>query len=215
MDIKDIVGKALKGEDYAADIAEFTEAQHTELSLEIRKASKVEADAELAKTSALRKEQQRLADKNNPDKKEDTIKSQLRVENLGMAKEKFFANPRYKLSDDKKAQFEEEFKKLDSGKIAPELIMKDLEKAYVAVNSEELLKSKDQVSEFEKNAAEYNANSAGGSSGSGTPDESKYTEAAKALHKSWIKQGIKGKTLDDAQRLTERGEDWKGRNLSS
>jgi hypothetical protein len=210
MEIKDIVEKALKGEDYSADVEALEPEKVTEFSLELRKAASVASKEELDKVSALRKERARI--ENPPVKPED---SQLRTENVQLAKEKFFADPKFKLTDEERTKFESEFKKLDSGKIAPELIIQDLRKAYVAINTDKLLDSQERVSEFEKNAAEFNANMAGGSTGDGSPDISKYSQAAQTLHKSWLKQGIKGKTLDDAQKLIDRGEDWRGRELSA
>ncbi len=213
MEIKEIVEKALKGEDYQEDIKDFEPENLKNLDLEIGKAAKAEAAAELAKVSGLRKERQRL-ETPPPEKKEDLVQSQLRTENIALAKEEFFADARFKLSDEEKVLLEAEFKKLDSGKINPKLILVDLKKAYVAINSDKLLDSQERMQGYEKNAAEFNANMAGGSAGAGSPDESKYSQQAKDLHKTWIKQGLKGKTLDDAQKLADRGENWKDRNLS-
>lgn len=209
---KDIVDKALKGEDYQEEVKDFDETQLKDLDIEIGKAAKVEADSELARVSALRKEKQRLS--GVPLEKKDDVQSQLREENIQLAKEEFFADEKFKLSDDEKVQFDSEFKKLDSGKIAPKLILGDLKKAYASIKSESLLENQDKMTEYERNAALHNADMAGGSGGQGTPDESKFTQAAKDLHKSWLKQGIKGKTLEDAQKLADRGGEWRERNLA-
>lgn len=212
MDYKDIVDKALKGEDYAELTKDFDAVKLREVDLAISKAAKAEAVTELEKVSGIRKERQRLE---NPPKPEENGQGQLRVENIQIAKERFFADSKFKMSDEEKVQFEVEFKKLDSGKIAPELILNDLKKAYAVVNSDKLISSGDRIAEFEKNAAQYNADGAGGSGGQGSPDDTKYSQAAKDIHKSWIKAGIKTKSLDDAQKLADRGGDWKERDLSS
>lgn len=211
MEIKDIVEKALKDEDYSSDITDFDDQKLKELNVALKGAYKTEADTELAKVTALRAEKRRL--EGNPPKKEDSVQSQFRDEQVQLAKEKFFADPKFKLSDEEKVQFESTFKKLDTGKIASELIIDDLKSAYAVINRGKLLDSQDKVHQFEKDAAEFNAGQAGGSSGQGSPDESKYSQAAKDLHKSWVKSGVKDKSLEDAQRLADRGGDWKGRNL--
>lgn len=213
MEYKDIVEKALKGEDYQEDIKDFEPEKLKEVDLAIGKAAKAEADAELAKVTALRKEKQRL-DTVPPEKKEDPVQNQLREENVHLAKEEFFANPKFKLSDEERVQFEAEFKKLDTGKIAPKLIIADLRKAFVSVKSEALLDSQDKMVEFEKNAAGFLADQAGGSGGQGSPDENKYSQGAKDLMKKWHSQGIKNKTLEDAQKLIDRGEGWQERSLA-
>jgi hypothetical protein len=213
MEIKDIVAKALKGEEYVEDTKDFDATQLKELDLEIGKAAKLESDTELAKVTALRKERQRL--ETPPQKQEDKAQNQFRDEQVELAKEKFFTDPKFKLTDEEKAQFESEFKKLDTGKMTPELIVKDMRKAFAVIKSDSLIDSQEKVNEFEKNAAEFNAGQAGGSGGPGSPDESKYSQAAKDLHKSWVKAGLKNKTLDEAQKLADRGGEWRERNLSS
>ena len=209
MEIKDIVEKALKGEDYSGDVEALEPEKVTEFNLELNKAASAASKAELDKVAALRKERARIE---TPTPK--TEDSQLRGENVQLAKEEFFADPKFKLSDEEKVQFEAEFKKLDSGKIAPKLIISDLRKAFVVLKGEALLNNQDKMTEWEKHAAELAADQAGGSSGGGSPDESKFSEAAKKLHKSWIKQGLK-KSLDDAQKLIDKGDNWKESNLSS
>lgn len=213
MDIKDIVEKALKGESYEDDIKDFDDAKVIELNVALKDAFKTEADTELGRVTALRAEKRRL-EGNPPEKKEVVAQSQLREENITIAKEEFFADAKFKLTDDEKVQFEAEFKKLDTGKMSPKLIFADLKKAYASVKSESLLENQDKMTEYEKNAATFMADQGGGSGGQGSPDDSKFSQAAKDLFKSWQKQGIKGKTLEDAEKLASRGGEWRERNLA-
>lgn len=215
MEIKDIVGKALEGKDYQDDIKDFDAEQLKELDIEIAKGWRAESEKAKAETVAFRKEKQRLEGNPLPEKKEDIAQSQLRKENLQLAREEFFQDAKFKLTSEELVQFDEEFTRLDSGKLNPKLITADLRKAFVAVKSDSLLDNQERMANYEKNADFHMANQAGGSGGQGSPDESKFSQAAKDIHKSWIKSGVKDKTLDDAQRLVDRGEGWKERNLSS
>ena len=65
MDYKNIVEKAVKGEDYSVDVKDFTDEQKKELDVAIAQGAKVAADSELARVAALRKEGKRVEDKNN------------------------------------------------------------------------------------------------------------------------------------------------------
>lgn len=211
MDIKEIAKKALAGEDYSTLITEFTPEQHIELSKELRSAG----DEELKRVSALRQEGRRLETKTpTDDKKTVDVFAQFRTEQVEQAKTKLFSNTKFNLSQEEKALVEEKFKRLDSGKVDKELIYNDFLEAYAAVRSSKLISDSEKSFEFEKNAAQFNAAGAGGTSGMSSPDDAKYSQAAKDLFREFQKAGIMDKSIDDCQKIVSKGKDWKSSRLS-
>ena len=60
MDIKNIVEKALKGEDYSVDLKDIPEAEQAGVYVAIKNAAKEEADKEFARKQALKKRNKKL-----------------------------------------------------------------------------------------------------------------------------------------------------------
>jgi hypothetical protein len=211
MEINKIVEKALKGEDYSADVKDMTPEDKTKVSLAIRDAADVAAKKELERVSGLRKAGDEIEKKKEQENKDSEFLVKFAGEQLQKAKSEFFSNSDYPLSDAEKAKMEAEFK---TDKTTPEQMLLDLEKFYVAMNSKKFIEAQKKVSAGEKEAAKFMASQAGGGTGGGNPDDPKYTTAAKKLFALWQSQGMKKRTLDDAQKLVDRGVDWHVRKLS-
>lgn len=206
MDTKAIVEKAVKGdESYKTDIKDFTPEQLVTFN-------KAWADAELAKVTALRAEGRRVDDKN---KAEDaTFSEKFRGEQLTKARNKFFNDPRFALSDKEKEQFETEFKKMDDGSYDAELIFNSMKRTFAIVKADDLIEGSVRAAENKKNAAQFNAQGAQGTGFISSADEEKYSKAAKDLFREWQQSGFKNKTLDQAQKLVDKGANWKSRSLA-
>ena len=148
-------------------------------------------------------------------KSENAVFEKFKGEQAQKAKDKFTADPKFSLTPQEKEAFDREYDKVKSDSVDAELIFRDLKKAYFVVKGDELISSRDKVVSLEKNAAEWNAAQAGAGGGSGgSPDNDKYSQAAKDLFQDWRKAGLKNKTLDQAQSLVEKGGNWKNRSLS-
>lgn len=211
MDTSKIVEKALKGEDYSADVKDFSDEDKTKVALAIRDAADVAAKENLKKMNALKLESERREEKKDEGKKAEDVVLAFAGEQMSEAKKRFFSNPDLKLTDAEKAKIEAEFK---TSKIDANLIVEDLERFYVSLNPKKFLADSKKATELEKGAANYNAGAAnGGSSGGGSPDESKYSEAAKTLFRMWQSKGLKKKTLDEAESIIKRGDNWQTRRL--
>ena len=204
MDHKEIIDKAINGEDVAELTKDFTEEQTHEFNVNLRKAVNEAKEKDLEALKALRLEKKRVAEKASDN---DAVVKQFREEQVGKAKEKFFSDARFPLTTEQKAEFEENFKRLDTGKVDADLIFKDLTRIYAYMNGDSLLSSQEKLKDMEKQAQEFNAQGAFGSSGSpsGDGDDSKYSDSAKALYKAWQKAGYGPTyTLDKAQRVVDR-----------
>lgn len=206
MDYKNIVEKAIKGEDYTADIKDFTDDQKKELSLEIVKGAKIASDAELVKVVALRKEGERIAPK--APAVEDAGFNKFKDEQEAQAKKEFFSNPDYPLTDAEKVTFENTYKKLYSGEVSKEGVTSVLKMAYGAVKPDELVSARKKVAEGEEGARRYNAGAAGASGSGPTEAEmDKYSAATKQLYSDWQKAGYTGPnyTIERAKKISEGG----------
>ncbi len=214
MDTKIVVEKALKGEDFANDIATLTSEDQAKVHLEIKKAAEDATKAELNKLTGLQKAVKAVTEKN--EEKESNVLIQFKNDQISKAKAKFFADPMFKLDDAGKEAILKEYEKSNSGSIDADLIFADLKKCYGALHSEELLSFKSKTLDNEKNAANFNAAGAGASAGAGGAgaDSDKYSKAAKELYQDLIKAGFKNKTLADAQKMVDTGAGWKDRKLS-
>lgn len=128
-----------------------------------RNKAKAEADAEEARLTQLRGEN-----------------SQFRTEQISKAKAKFFAD--YNIPADKQSDYDAEFVKLDSGKIDPDFIYKDLERTHVALNSDTYLESERKQRQMERNAEEFNQGGAGSHQHAPPGNEPpKFSETAKQI----------------------------------
>ena len=208
MDIKVIVEKALKGEDYSVDVKDATPEELSQVHLAIKDAASAASKQELEKIAARRQELERLNKKNL---EESDFSKKFQNEQLQKAREKFFSNPDYQMTDEQKKDFNDNFK---TDKIDADMIMSDMKKYYVAQNPDAFIEAKKKTLEFEKNAAQFIAGQAGGNNIISAPDAEKYSKEAKELFASWHKIGITNKTLEDAEKQVKKGPNWKERKLS-
>ena len=206
MDYKNIVEKAIKKEDYSADIKDFTAEQKTELATKIAEAAQVKADEALGILTARQKEVER---RENP-KPADEVKilERFKNEQETQAKTEFFSNPDYSLSDAEKSTFDDIYKKLYSGEVSKEGITSVLKRVYGALKPDELIVARKKVKEGEDGARKFNSDNAGpGGSGPTQVELDKYSPATKALFQEWQKAGFNSKnyTLDRAKGIIEGG----------
>lgn len=211
MDTKIIVEKALKGEDYSTELNTLPEDQRDSVLLEVRKGLKDAADAEQTRLVGLRQASKATEDK-GAEKKQDFDK--FKEDQLTIAKNKFFSDASFPIDEAKKTILLAEYAKNNSGSVDASLIFNDLKKTYASIFADDLLSAKVKLSDMEKNAALYNAGSVNANGGINTPENDKYSKETKDLYKKWVDAGIKGKTLDDAQKITDQGQNWRGRSLA-
>lgn len=209
MDYSKIVEKALKREDYADDVKDFTPEQKVELGSKISEAAKAESDKELSRIDALRQEGKRIEDKNKatPPKDADPVLSKFKDEQEQAAKNEFKSNPKFTIPAELQGEFDETFKKLSSGEVSKDKILSVLKKTFTAVMGDKLIETSDKFGEFEKNAANFNAGGANATAHISAPDRAKFSTAAQELFTSWQKEGYVGKnySLEQAQKITEGG----------
>jgi hypothetical protein len=209
MDIKELVAKATNGDDVSADVETLTADELVAYTTELRTASATE----LAKVTGLRQEAKRVETKN--EEKLNAFNEKSRSEQVTLAKDEFFRDSRFNLTTEEKAQFDEEFKKIDSGSIAKEYVLNDLKKAFALVKADDLIEERAKALEYQQNASDYNAMMAGGSSSGGEGgNDDKFSKEARSLYMDWQKAGFKSKTLEEAQKLVDKGTDWKKSSLA-
>lgn len=184
---------------------EITEAELPEYHKFVR----AEADAELDRVAALRKEKKRLEDKPAPTPVEETPKpgeksesdkklESFRAEQVTKAKEKLFSTT--KLTDQEKAAVEERFSKLDSGSMDVDTIFKDFVASLGAVKSADYVTLAQDKADRERQAEEANAGAAGShESPGGEGGEKKFSEQTTKLAE---KAGI---TPEAADRVAKGG----------
>lgn len=217
MDIKQIVDKAIAGGEYKKDIEALPIEQRLDAQEQVFKALSEQSDKELSKVSALRKEQGRIEKKpeDTEKKNEDNeFVEAVKQRSKSGGKNKFFNDPRIKLTDAEKADFE---KKIDEDKsifVDADDVYKKLISMYASSNPEKFLENQDIVNKVKSGAYDFTSMQAGsdGASGGGKDDE-KYTQQAKDIVKEAKKQG-RTISLDAAQKLADRGSSWQNRNLS-
>ena len=209
MDTKVIVEKALKGEDYSKDIEAFTDEQKISLNREIATESDKAAKVALEKVTGLRKAAQAVEAKTDAAFGEKFAKEQRSI-----AKEKFFSDPKYALTDAEKAEVEAEFIRRGSESYNVDNLISEYKKAYGAVKADSLISGQEKAREFQKNAEQFNASMANGGGTISQADADKYSPEAKELFKEFQKAGFKNRTLDDAQKLINKGADWRKSDLT-
>ena len=214
MDIKNIVDKALKGEDYSVDLKDVPEAEQAGVYVAIKNAAKEEADKEFTRKQALKKDGERIdASKQEAQK---NVFEKFSSEQLEKAKQKFFSDSRFTFKDEAtKAKVVEEFSKINSGSVDSEFIFNDLKRAYALVNSDELLNERDRFVQFQKGAADYNSFQTKANAGAGGKDSESYSQAARELYMELQKSGFKKTTLESAEQMVKTGNKWKDRDLSA
>lgn len=164
-----------------------SEEEVKEIEAKLSEAGKKELREVLALKEQRKAEEARVAKaKQAADEEEGKAKAardsqtQLRTEQISKAKELFFTE--YNIPEADRSEYEELFKKVDSGKMDPEFIKQDFIKAYAAKNADVLLKSHQEKLEMEKKAAEANAQGAGTtSSGPSGGEAPKFSDEVKKM----------------------------------
>lgn len=114
--------------------------------------------------------------------KADDTGIRFRNEQVEIAKGKFFAQ--FGIPAEKQGEYEETFKRLDSGKVSAELIIEDLKGVHAFLNRDSLLTAQEQQRQMEANAAAANAAAAGPSgSAPSTTKREEHSDEAVALSK--------------------------------
>lgn len=209
MDIKEIVGKELAGEDVTALTKDFTDEQKKEYNKVFISQSEEEKKKKLNEITGLRTAKAALEQKNGTIEAEQNkqFQEKARGEQLVKARSKFIAD--FGLTEEQTKRLDEEFKTVDSGKIDADLIYVDLKKAYATANADTLIEAEKQKKILEKNAADFNADAAGGgNSGGGGSQGKQYSPAAYEAVKQAKAAGIP-LTLDQAESGLKFGKDWK------
>lgn len=184
---------------------EATEEQVKEIEAKLSDAGKKQLREVLALKAQRKAEEARLAEiKKSSEEEANKAKAardsqtQLRQEQISKAKESFFTE--YSIPEADRSEYEELFTKVDSGKMDPELIKKDFIKAYAAKNADALLKSRQDVLEMERKAAEANAAGAGShSSKPGDMEPPKYSDEVKKIAET------SGITVEAADKIAKEG----------
>lgn len=203
MDNKEIIEKALKGESIDSFTANFSEDQKKQLNSEIIKAAEDLKRKTLEELKGLREEKNRVITTTEDAKKSKEIEilNSFKKDQQEKAKAKFIAD--FKIPPEKVSEYDEFLK--DSVIVDADKIYESLTKQYAFKNSDILLKNSKDFEEAKKNAKFFEADLANGGGGSvGSPEDAKYSDAAKQLYKEWQKSGVKH-TLEDAQRVVDNG----------
>jgi hypothetical protein len=201
------LGGEMSKEDFDSELAKlspddkkvFDEKMSTP---EMKKKLSDAAQAELVKVEALRKEGQRLKDKQD---KPTDFASKMRDENVEKAKVRFF--DKYKIPAEEQQHYVDLFKTNDSGHVSEELIYSDFTKIYSVEHSDELLGLKEKFENMEAGGEDFNARGAGahGGSGSGGGDGGKkYSQEVMDWVKESARQGVTI-TPEQAEKVLNRG----------
>lgn len=204
MDIKDIVSKAVAGEDVSTLTKDFTSEQQVEYT----KALKATGDEELKRVSGLRTAAKILEDKNKETPPPVDNTEAIRAEQILKAKNKFVAD--FKLTPEEAAKLDESFKSVDSKKFDAEFIYNDFKKAYVNTDPDKFLEAQKIKNDLDRGAYEFNSNAAGSTSGGqgGGASDKKYSPQAYQMVKEASSQGIP-MTLEQAETGLKAGNGWK------
>lgn len=203
MDIKDIVSKAVAGEDVSTLTKDFTSEQQ----LEFTKSLKVAGDEELKRVSGLRTAAKILEEKNKETPPPVDNTEAMRAEQILKAKNKFVAD--FKLTPEEATKLDEAFKSVDSKKFDAEFIYNDFKKAYVNTDPDKFLEAQKIKNDLDRNAFDFNQHAAGAGNGGqgGSPSDKKYSPQAYQLVKEATAQGI-SMTLDQAEIGLKAGKGW-------
>lgn len=214
MDFKEIAKKVVEGGNADELTKGLDPKGQADVWNEVGSLRKKEADAELAKTEAIRKERQRLEGDVDGTRRAaaDDIRNQLRGEQIDIAldiAENRLITKGIKLSPEEKTNLKNSFKTFDSGKFDASLIASDFLRAYGALNAEKLIDDSSQRFSMERGASEFNSGSAAaGSAGAGTPPEPPMSSSVKAALQAAQKYGVP-LSREEAERAEKRGTDWK------
>lgn len=164
MSPEEILEKAQKEEVSKEELSALVDDLAPDEQIRFRKLAAEDVKNTLSQMTALRKEKNRVESKieekpETPPEPQPNPMDAFRQEQLLKAKEKFRKD--YGLDDTQMAGIEEQFGRVDSGKIDADLIYRDLVGTYALVNSDSLLESRNQVQKMKDGAANATMNAAG------------------------------------------------------
>lgn len=212
MDTKEIVEKALKGEDYSLLIKDLPVEEQTKIKLAVRDAADAAAKVNLEKVDALHKEEQRLKDKK--DNQVSDVLESFKKEQVEKAKKRFFADTDYPLTDAEKISLESEINSKGIQSTDAEFVFDEIKRIYGSLKVDSLISDKKKAEEGQRGAERFNSQAAGANNSGPTGDPDKYTAPVKELWQKVVQSGHKNFTLDDAKRLFEKGTGYKSRSLA-
>lgn len=194
MEIKEIAGKIVLGEDVSELTKDFTTEQKVELEKETLNLATEAKNKELAEVSALRKEKTRLQAK--ADEATKDVQERIRSEQSVKAKVRLVKE--FNLSPEDSAKVDMGFK---TEAFDADLIYEDYKRQYAYTFADRLIKDSQEKVTLEKNAAQFMSGSAGGTSGgAGGGGEGKtYDPAIYEMVKEAQKRGI-NLTLEQAEK---------------
>jgi hypothetical protein len=211
MDTKEIVAKALKGEDYSDLVKDLTPEDKAKVALAIKDAADAEAKVSLEKVTGLRQAEQALKDKK--EKEVLPILETFKKEQLEKAKRKFYSDPDFELSDAEKTQFEAEVEKKGIQSTDADFIFEEMKRVYGSLKVDSLISDKKKAVEGQKGAAKFMQQAAGAGNAGSNPDPDKYSGPVKDLWQQVVASGHKNFSLDDAKAMYEKGKGYGTRTL--
>lgn len=203
-------GETLSDEDHNAitpeDIGSLSVEQIDALPLGVK--AKLN-DAVKNSITGRREELRRLGEKNNNQNQEGDLTKRFLEEQTKRAEDMAFGQLQQRgmeLTEEKKNAIREKRKKLNNGSVTTENIIEDFLEAAAAVDHKNLFSAQDKSLEFERNAAQFNAQGAG-PAGTGGPNEEDRKKFSKEVW-DWVadskSKGI-SITPEQAKRVLEGG----------
>ena len=206
MDTKEIAKKVIEGGNQEELIKDLDDVQKAQFYKDLTILGKEGAEAELAKINARRKELERIGEKKAEVETEAAtkVRDEIRSEQISIARNQFMKS--MGLTEEQMKLVDESFKSEDSGRMTADLMVADFSRAYAKANADILIATQRRASDFERNAANFNAGSAsGGDAGGGSGDNKKqYSQSAIAYAEEARKRGI-SMTYEEAERGLKAG----------
>ncbi len=212
MDIKEIVGKEIAGEDVSALVKDFSDDQKKEYSKTFLALAEEKKKAAIEGLAGIRKATEKITEEGK-NKAQEEFQKTFRGEQVTKARNKIISELGITDADQLK-KLDEEFAKEDSGKMDADFIIEDFKKAFVKINPDAFIAAKKKTEADEKAAADFIKQSAGGGGTGGGPGGDnggkKYSPQAYQVVKDAHAQGLK-MTLDQAEAGLKMGGDWQVR----
>lgn len=172
-------------------------------------ATKAKAERDAATAEKRRQEDLAIKAKAEAEKgnqqQNQTFEQKFREENVSEGFARVFSEMGITKDEDKQS-IRDTFKKLDSGAVNVDNIVKDIRASVLAAKPEEFLEAKKKAEEFEKGAEEFNRNNAGNQGGN-TREEEKGKQYSKEAHDMVSAEAKRGRKLSlvDAENYVQKG----------
>lgn len=158
-------------------------------------AVKAKADADLAAKGGQQQQQQAAT----------TFEEKFRNENISEGFARVFSDMGIEKDEDKQG-VRDLFKKIDSGAVNVDNIVKDIRKAAVAFNPDTYVEAVKQVKDFQKDADDFNKSQASNAGGNTRNEDTgkQYSKEAQDMVRDAARRGQK-LSLDDADNYVSKG----------